>query len=316
MPTKGSLYNLENVNRQIITPQNLLELGIDESILNTPALVVTDSSGKKQKPIGISINGATFGDFPDGTAESRGWYSYMNIGAPMIEERKNITQPPPDTLSSRTYVNRDSRERFFADNVNFEISNTITWNIQGTAQLTFGVRGMSSLTKTVETKYNARASYDQGSVDVTYTDTAAAHGEGEVYANLMLAIQGSVGGSLTTSWKSTSGTNGSISAKSRIRTLVTQRRVIKRYNYTIPVTFAGFIAVRYASPVPIKSPPQTAPPNSAEIVAQDINVLNLVGGKPYRVTGLAETVSALEVDHIIFETESMEYSEQELYRKP
>ncbi len=317
MPSKGTLYNLERTNRQLITSENLIELGIDESILEAPQLIFKDDKLKEHKPIGISINGKALGDFPEITAEKRGWLSYMNIGEPIIEERKNIHPPTVDTISSRTYVNRDSfYSREFEDNVDFTISNTITWHIQGEAELTFGTRAMSNLSKMVESQILARGSSDQPSVDVYFKNNATTVGEAEVFAQLRLAIQAAVGGSLTTSSTSTSGTKGVIPANSRVKTLATQRRVKKQYDYNIPITFVGFIAVQYAVPAKITHyPPQSVPPYTSTIVARDINLLGLVGNKQHRVKGLAETVSALEVEHTVFEQEPLTHLNEPLYRQ-
>ena len=41
----------------------------------------------------------------DDTAHQRGWYAYMNVGVPLIEERRDILQPPPDVICEQTYVN-------------------------------------------------------------------------------------------------------------------------------------------------------------------------------------------------------------------
>jgi hypothetical protein len=327
MPVKGVAYNLETTLRQPLTKQNLEELGIDKSILDHPSLVYTDAKGAKQKPIGFSINEAVFGVFP-GTAAERGWITYMTLGEPLIEERSNIKQPDPDTLSSRVYVNRGSSTRQFEDTVEFTVSNTISWSIEGTLQLTFGAQTTASLQKMIEAQHNThQMTKDRGpqeagqdneaGTDETYTDQGTATGEAQLSAQLMLGITASVSGSLTTSWTSTSTISGDIAANSRVRTIATQRRAVKQYSYEIPVTFAGFFAVNYDVPAPIQAtPPQdyTPPNNTANVVARNINVIDLVKGGYFRRKGTVETVSALAVEHTAFETEAITYVDQPNYK--
>ncbi|MFF4403193.1 hypothetical protein [Streptomyces sp. NPDC001404] len=137
----SNAYNLGRAKRQPLTKKNLRELNIHQnwkSILDHPNLVYVDDYGVQHKPIGFSVNKSSFGTFT-GTAFQLGWIAYMNLGEPLIEERCNIGQPPPDTFSCRCYVNRSqTSEMTFTDSVDFTVSNGITWSLQGQAQLTFG----------------------------------------------------------------------------------------------------------------------------------------------------------------------------------
>ncbi|MYR10289.1 hypothetical protein GTY62_06670, partial [Streptomyces sp. SID724] len=103
---------------------------------------------------------------------------------------------------------------------------------------------------------------------------------------------------------------------SRVETIVTQRRALKQYTYEIPVTFSGLLAVRYDVPVTVLSPPQPGDyPRLAPVVARDIADLDLAGGG-FRMKGLAEVVSALEVHHTMFDGEVLTDSERDLYKTP
>ncbi|MFB6809664.1 hypothetical protein [Streptomyces sp. NPDC056387] len=136
----STAYSLVDAKRQPLTKKNLRELNIEQtwqSLLNHPNLVYVDPSGVKHKPVGFSVNKSSFGTF-SGTAFERGWLAYMNLGEPLIEVRGDIAQPPPDTFSSRTYVNRSSDEMTFTDSVDFTISNGVSWSLHGDAKLTFG----------------------------------------------------------------------------------------------------------------------------------------------------------------------------------
>ncbi|MEU1631117.1 hypothetical protein ABZ746_38950 [Streptomyces sp. NPDC020096] len=137
----SNAYNLGRAKRQPLTKKNLRELNIQQtwqSILNHPNLVYVDDYGVQHKPVGFSVNKSSFGTFP-GTAFQLGWIAYMNLGEPLIEERCNISQPPPDTFSCRCYVNRSQTSPMtFTDSVDFTVSNGVTWSLQGEAKLTFG----------------------------------------------------------------------------------------------------------------------------------------------------------------------------------
>ncbi|WP_239161223.1 hypothetical protein [Chromobacterium violaceum] len=93
-------YGIDNGIRHLLTPQNLVELGLDwptlQAFLAAPGLQING-----QSPDGISINEPIFGNYSGPSAAALGWMAYMNVGEPLIEERANITQPPADVLSTR-----------------------------------------------------------------------------------------------------------------------------------------------------------------------------------------------------------------------
>ncbi|MFG2287416.1 hypothetical protein ACGFOU_15350 [Streptomyces sp. NPDC048595] len=366
MPSNA--YNLERAKRQPLTKKNLRELNIEQtwqSILDHPSLVYVDDYGVRHKPVGFSLNKSSFGAFP-GSAFQLGWLAYMNLGEPLIEERGNISQPPPDTFSSRAYVNRSqTSEMTFTDSVDFTVSNGVTWSLQGDAKLTFGGSVGASLqlqlqnqlrldlqsqlqtqcqneaanrnTDTVTNKNSKdsvgvdkahatetstrNASTNSASNSMTnsvgFTTTGSATGNASLNAQLALGIAASVGGSLTTSWASKSQISGKVPPGSRVTTIVTQRRTRKQYSYEIPVTFSGLLAVQYAVPVAVLSPPQTRNyPGLDRVVARDLGDIDLTGGNGFRMKGLAEVVSALDVHHTMFDGESLTGSERELHKKP
>jgi hypothetical protein len=340
MPSKGTAYDLEVTRRQPLTEQNLKELCISqfiqEYLANQHSLdsaVAVDKDNHEVRPIGISINEAVFGDFP-GTAADRGWIAYMNLGEPLIEERGNIKQPAPDTLSSRVYVNRSSKKPCqFQDTVEFTISNTISWSLEGTLQITFGARSSATIQAMVQTQntlhkqstmHNEPNSVgnqmDQG-IDQISISQGTASGTGELFAQLMSGITGSVSGSLTTSWSSTSTISGQVDANERVATRAIQRRVARQYQYQIPVTFAGHFAAHYPVPVRIKNT-DVQPSNGndyASVLALDISSEKqfLQSGKLFRniiLKGTADDVSTLAVEHTVFEGEKFSYDEQPLHK--
>jgi hypothetical protein len=104
-------------------------------------------------PTGFSLNKVRYGDYPkkDDTAHQRGWYAYMNVGVPLIEERRDILQPPPDVICEQTYVNRtDPAPVQWTNTVEFSISNTISWSLEGEIQLTFGARSTAQLQNSIQ----------------------------------------------------------------------------------------------------------------------------------------------------------------------
>ncbi|MGW2634961.1 hypothetical protein ACWC2K_37440 [Streptomyces chattanoogensis] len=365
MPSNA--YNLERAKRQPLTKKNLRELNIEQtwqSILDHPNLVYVDDYGVHHKPVGFSVNKSSFGAFP-GSAYQLGWLAYMNLGEPLIEERRNISQPPPDTFSSRTYANRSQTSPMtFTDSVDFTVSNGVTWSLQGAAQLTFGgsvsaqlqLQLQNQLKMDLQTQLqtqlqnevankNANTVTNKNSKDsvgvdnanscetsvrnaatnsaansvtnsVAFTTQGSATGTATLNAQLMLGITASVGGSLTTSWASKSQISGQVPPGSRVDTIVTQRRTRKQYSYEIPVTFSGLIAVKYDVPVAVLSPPQPGDyPGLNQLVARDIGDIELAGGG-FRMKGLAEVVSALEVHHTMFDGESLTDSERALHKQP
>lgn len=229
-------------------------------------------------PTGFSLNKRRYGDYPaeEDTAHRRGWYAYMNMGIPLIEERRDIIQPPPDVLSEQIYVNRtDPVEVRWTDTVEFSISNTISWSLEGQVQLTFGAKGIAELQsqiqksleysvqqKTSHTDINHNHKDDVGSETQdlteqattntsTTTATGTAIGTGEVWGELLLGIAASVSGSLTTSWTQSSTLSGTIESRAVVR--ATQRRQIRRFDYEIPIVFGGYVALYYPEPVEFAS---------------------------------------------------------------
>ncbi|GLF95290.1 hypothetical protein [Streptomyces yaizuensis] len=365
MPSNA--YNLERSKRQPLTKKNLRELNIEQawrSILDHPNLVYVDDYGVRHKPIGFSVNKSSFGDFP-GSAFQLGWLAYMNLGEPLIEERRNISQPPPDSFSSRAYVNRSQTAIMnFTDSIDFTVSNGVTWSLQGNAQLTFGGNvsaslqlqlqnqlrmdlqtqlqtqlrnDMSNKNATTVTNKNSKDNIGVDNANTTdmtttngatngatngvtfsnaFTTQGSATGSATLNAQLALGITASAGGSLTTTWASRSQISGQVPPGSRVETIATQRRTRKQYTYEIPVTFSGLLAVRYAVPVAVLSPPQSGElPEVDQLVARDIGDIDLAGGG-FRMTGLAEVVSALEVHHTMFDGEALATSERGPHKQP
>jgi hypothetical protein len=151
---------------------------------------------------------------------------------------------------------------------------------------------------------------------VGFTTQGSATGKAQLNAQLMLGITASVSGGLTTGWNSNSQISGDVPANSRVETLVTQRRALKQYTYEIPVTFSGLLAVNYDVPVTVLSPPQPRSfPGLDRLVARDISDIDLAGGG-FRMKGLAEVVSVLDVNHTMFEGESLTSDERDLYKAP
>lgn len=364
MPSNA--YNLVQAKRQPLTKKNLRELNIEQSwqsILDHPSLVYVDSYGVGHKPVGFSVNKSSFGSFP-GSAYQLGWLAYMNLGEPLIEVRGDIGQPPPDTFSSRAYVNRSQSEMTFTDSVDFTVSNGVTWSLHGDAKLTFGGSVGASLqlqlqnqlrmdlqsqlaaqcqneaanrngetvtkknskdsvgtdvaTTTESSTRNSASNSSSNTVtnSVGFTTSGSATGNASLNAQLALGIAATVGGSLTTSWASKSQISGKVPPNSRVETLVTQRRTRRQYTYEIPVTFSGLIAVKYDVPVTVLSPPQSGNyPGLDQLVARDIGDIDLSPGD-FRMKGLAEVVSALEVHHTMLDNESLTLSQQTLHKNP
>lgn len=378
-------FTADKWKRRLLTPENLTELGINSTLiqeildskLQPQMRYVYDENGKEVLdstgapiqiyPDGVSINETNFGAYDGATAAQRGWMAYMEVGAPLIEERSNIVQPVADVLSTRSYENRSSNSTQFNDTVSFTIGNTITWTLGGNAGLTFtgGVNGSLAGTlsetlqesiaeqeaigvevgnaKEVSTTHIAHAHKDNlGTEDqfqcsdtlhtnlddtTTCTETqtdsttvsGTATGGGSLSAALALGIKGSLSGTITTSYSSTSSVSGETPSNSRTETMASQRRQVKQYTYEIPINFGGFVALHYSQLVQpfggsdANNPqPSNIPPT--QIVAREINRLNFVDqDKQYRPKGIAETVSTLNVDHVILENKSIsEASNQNL----
>jgi len=376
-------YTVDAAKRRIITVENMEELGITDSLIQ--ALLTDKKITESQKykvdekgnylydsknqlislsPVGVSINDKKFGNFPDPNAAQRGWMSFLEIGAPLFEERSNIIQPIADVISTRTYDNRSNEARTFSDTIQFTVGNTINWSLSGTGHANFGgsIAGelQGAISKTLETvlteslanslaknnnntitqtvsqsnnthnhkdnigtssnSITATAVANQVGITATTTNTSTnsnresfigsgyALGRGELSAELGLALTGTISGTVTTTWSSTSNVAGTISANSRVETLATQRRQVKQFTYEIPITFDGYIGLNYNElvlpPNDANGPLSTFGP--AKVIPARISVLNLVDtNKLYRAKGMAETVSALDVNHAIFDTKAL-----------
>ncbi len=318
-------YYIDRYKRHLLTGQNLVELGIADAV---DGILM----GDKVKvggvaPDGLSINESFFGAYMGQTAAKLGRMAYMDIGEPLIEERADIVQPPPDVLSSRTYENRSRYRRDFKDIVEFSVSNTVSWSLRGTGQLTFGSRTSAELEAQLQknlqhSSMQAKSHTDidhnhrdnsggetqdqtESSVSDSETGTASgtASGTGELFAQLMLGITGSVSGSVTASSTSSSEMSGVISwseadLPSRMKAIVTQRRQVRQYFYELPITLAGFVVLHYPRPVTASAASTGLPgEQSGDYIAMGIANLGL---GTYRPKGIAETVSAIHVDHTLF----------------
>ncbi|SEE46998.1 hypothetical protein SAMN05428954_2718 [Streptomyces sp. 2112.3] len=355
-PTKNNVSTAhlgERFIRQPLTGRNLKELKIadkaaailerDKGKLERKAEKKTaDGNDRKIAPTGFSLNKGRFGDFPDGedTAHQRGWRVYMTVGVPLVEERSDITQPPPDVISKQTYVNRtDPIPIDWSHTVEFSISNTISWSLQGQVQLTFGAKTTASLQQQLQKsmamnqseKTTLKNSKDNQGVDAesqtqmtsTTTVTSTATGTGELSAQLMLGITASVSGSLTTAFKTSSTLSGKIN--SRVDVLATQRRQVRRFDYEFPISFGGWVALYYPEPVEVKetSPegPQAKEPKYSQVIAWKLgetgrgtatgpgpeNFDLTDEGKPFLQKGEAEVVSTLAGVHEVFELETLNF---------
>lgn len=145
---------------------------------------------------------------------------------------------------------------------------------------------------------------------VSFTATGTAIGRAELHAEIELSLTGTVSGTVTTSWNSSSNVSGNIAPSSRVETLATQRRQVKQFTYEIPITFDGFIALNYDELVlPIvdgNGPPLANSSTPSKVIPVSVSHLELVEkNKLYRPQGVAETVSALDVNHTIFETKPL-----------
>ncbi|MFE6199281.1 SMP-30/gluconolactonase/LRE family protein [Streptomyces sp. NPDC057838] len=333
--------------RHPLTGRNLEELDV---AAKAPAILERNREKLKRKaerkspdgadryvhPIGFSLNRGRFQEFPEGeaTAHDRGWTAYMTVGVPLVEERADIAQPPPDVISKQTYVNRtDPVPTKWSHTVEFSISNTISWSLQGQVQLTFGAKVTASLQQQLQKsmaanqsqKTTLKNSRDNQGVDSesqsqstsTTTATSTATGTGELSAQLMLGITASVSGSLTTAFKTSSTLSGEVG--SRVDVLATQRRQVRRFDYEFPISFGGWVALYYPEPVEVKETPPDGPqpkePAYAEVIAWKLGETGPAQesfglndeGRPFRQRGEAEVVSTLAGVHEVFELEKLEF---------
>ncbi|WP_432141535.1 YncE family protein [Streptomyces sp. bgisy084] len=295
-----------------------------------------DGTDRYVSPTGFSLNKGRFGDFPgdEDAAHQRGWRAYMTVGVPPVEERGDIAQPPPDVISKQTFVNRtDPTPTTWSHTVEFSISNTISWSLQGQMQLTFGAKTTASLQQQLQKsmamnqseKITLKNSKDNQGTDAesqsqatsTTTATSTATGTGELSAQLMLGITASVSGSLTTSFKTSSTLSGPVG--SRVDVLATQRRQVRRFDYEFPVSFGGWVAVHYPEPVEVKETwqdgPQAKEPKYSKVLAWKLGETGTTAetfdltddGKPFMQKGEAEVVSTLAGVHEVFELEKLNF---------
>ncbi|MFI7386438.1 hypothetical protein [Streptomyces sp. NPDC049813] len=340
----------ERFVRHPLTGRNLKELGVaeraaailerDKKKLERPAEKKDpDGAERYVSPVGFSLNRGRFEGFPEeqATAHERGWYAYMTVGVPLIEERGDIAQPPPDVISKQTYVNRtDPVAKHWSHSVEFSITNTISWSLQGQVQLTFGAKVTAALQQQLQQsmaanqseKTTVKNSKDNIGMDKesqsqstnTATATGTATGTGELSAQLMLGITGSVSGSLSTAFKTTSTVSGDVA--SRVDVLATQRRQVRRFDYEFPVSFGGWVALYYPEPVKVKEVrpqgPQDRHPEFARVIAwklgetgSDKATFDLNDEeKPFFQKGQAEVVSTLAGVHEVFELENIDFVEK------
>jgi hypothetical protein len=338
----GRAYLGDVFMRHPLTARNQEELEIAakaNSILNrqlTALQKVPEGGGGPIGPIGFSLNEVRYGGFPqvEETAYQRGWRAYMNLGVPLIEEQGDIEQPPPDMLSKQTYINgTDPVKITVTDTVEFSISNTISWSLQGDVQLTFGAHASASVQQQLQKSMAVNQSQkttqknspqnqgidNESDTQTTNTTTAtgSATGTGELSAQLMLGVSASVSGSLTTSWKHTSSL--SVEVSSRVDVLATTRRQIRRFDYEIPVTFGGWVALYYPQPVAVQStPPQASDPQHSQVIAWPLgefadnsNNFDMADkGKRFMQKGTAEVVAVRVGEHRVFQPERIDYTSQ------
>lgn len=289
-------------------------------------------------PVGFSINKVSYGTYQSQTAHDLDWRTYMNIGMPLIEERSDIQQPPPDVIYQNTFVNRtDPRPVTWTATVEFSVSTQISWQLQGEVQLKFGAKATSSLQQQMQNsmaiqkyvKNTLLNSKDNEGTNVesqtqatsTTTATGTATGTGELSTELMLGITGSIGGSVTFQSRNSLQLSGQVDTRAVVR--ATQRRKVVKYDYELPITFGGYISLYYNEPVEFAvnetdnterrkkvqtrdGSGQTEPAKYSQVIAQEVDVLNLTNGKKYfSQKGEAEIVSTLAGDIEVFELEAL-----------
>ncbi|MCX5377588.1 gluconolaconase [Streptomyces sp. NBC_00091] len=292
--------------------------------------------GEQIEPIGFSLNKVRYGEFPkdEATAQERGWRAFMNVGVPVVEERSDIQQPPPDMISKQTYVNgTDPIKITVTDTVEFSVSNTISWSLQGEVKLTFGAKSIASLQqqleKSMEMKQYQKTTLlnskdNQGVNTESQTEatsntkaTSSVTGTGELWGELLLGITGSVSGSLTTEWKHQSSV--SFEVMSRADVMATTRRQIRQFDYEFPVTFGGWVALYYPEPVAVKeTPPQAAEPKYSRVIAWKLGEASFDAGrfdladegKRFLQKGTAEIVAVRTGEHRVFQPEVLDYASQ------
>lgn len=292
--------------------------------------------GQQIRPIGFSLNKVRYGGFPEDqeTAHQRGWRAFMNVGVPVVEERSDIEQPPPDMISKQTYINgTDPIKITVTDTVEFSISNTISWSLQGEVKLTFGAKSIASLQQQMQksmemmqyqktTLLNSKDNQginteSQTEAKSNTTATSSVTGTGELWGELLLGITGSVSGSLTTAWRHQSSV--SLEVMSRADVVATTRRQVRQFDYEYPVTFGGWVALYYPVPVEVKETArQGAEPKYSRVLAWKLGEAALDPsrfdladeGKRFMQKGAAEIVAVRAGEHRVFQPEVLDYKNQ------
>ncbi|MFI6049012.1 gluconolaconase [Streptomyces violascens] len=340
----GTAYINDVFMRHPLTTRNQQELDIaakaaailQRNLLRNAFKRTPEAGGEQINPIGFSLNKVRYGEFPESeaTAHERGWRAFMNVGAPVIEERSDIQQPPPDMISKQTYINgTDPIKITVTDTVEFTISNTISWSLQGEVKLTFGAKTTAALQqqlqKSMEMKQYQKTTLlnskdNQGVNTETQTEatsnttsTSSVTGTGELWGELLLGITGSVSGSLTTEWKHQASM--SLELGSRVDVMATTRRQIRQFDYEFPVTFGGWVALHYPEPVAVKeTPPQAAEPKYSKVIAWKLGERDVDSsrfdladeGKRFMQKGTAEIVAVRVGEHRVFQPEVLDYENQ------
>ncbi|MFF4740939.1 gluconolaconase [Streptomyces sp. NPDC001262] len=343
----GTCFVPDVFMRHPLTTQNQSELNIGTKAAdilqrNQDRLKLLSETGELVTPDGFSLGDLTYLAYPSGepTANARGWRPFFNLGVPLVEEQCPILKPPPEVVSKNTYINgTDPTPTNFTDTVTFTMSTAINWQLQGDIQLTYGAAASAELKQELEESMELlqsrtttlKNSKDDIGVDnesqvqatSTTTATGSATGTGELSAQLMLGITASVGGELTTEWTRESEISGTL--PSRADVIATVRRRICRYNYKIPVTFGGWIAVHYPRPVKVPPPPtptwpppptqpgpQPTPPDYSQVIAfplaeiaKGTNSFDMAdANRKFMLLGTAETNVVTEGEHRIYQPET------------
>ncbi|MCX5196184.1 gluconolaconase [Streptomyces sp. NBC_00249] len=340
----GTAYINDVFMRHPLTTRNQEELDIaaraagilERNLLRNAFKRTPQAGGKQIDPVGFSLNQVRYGGFPqdEQNARERGWRAFMNVGVPVIEERSDIQQPPPDMISKQTYINgTDPIKITVTDTVEFSISNTVSWSLQGEVKLTFGAKSIASLQqqlqKSMEMKQYQKTTLlnskdNQGVNTESQTEatsntqaTSSVTGTGELWGELALGITGSISGSLTTEWKHVSSV--SFDVMSRADVMATTRRQIRQFDYEFPVTFGGWVALYYPDPVEVKeTAKQGTEPKYSKVIAWKLGESALDGSrfdladekKRFMQKGTAETVAVRAGEHRVFQPEVLDYQNQ------
>lgn len=292
-PTDG----LEVNNKRLITNQNLLELGITDDILSSPNLKYS-YNGQDYFPVGISINSQGYGEEILPNATERKWYSYLNAGVPLVEEETNISQPSPLILNSSVFNNLSTASNTFNVSLNYDVSTTTKFNVTASTGITFG----DKVIVTEQEENSTTTTTKSPVVDVAVGKTSTVLGSNETHVDVTFGATAGFEKAKTINIGTQSSYAGTVPGMSRVKVLAIQRKKVKKYKYTIPVTFGGFIGVKYPVPASRYVPPQAAGPDQ-EIVARPISLLDILTRNNYRQVGYIETVEEIECEFYQFAPE-------------